>query len=91
MLDQSATAVRQRLVDIVRQILDNNGIARPFTNNDQLSAAGLTSIDMVNLMLTVESEFDILIPQAEINPENFRSISTIETLLIRIKPDPSHS
>ena len=36
---------------------------------------------MVNLMLAVEAEFDLEIPQAEMTPENFRSIETIETLV----------
>jgi acyl carrier protein len=41
---------------------------------------------MVSLMLTVEAEFDITIPASEITPENFRSVSTIETLILKINP-----
>jgi acyl carrier protein len=36
---------------------------------------------MVDLMLAVEAEFDIEIPEAEITPANFRSISTISSLM----------
>jgi acyl carrier protein len=39
---------------------------------------------MVNLMLAVEGEFDLNIPQQEITPENFRSVSSIESLLERL-------
>ena len=38
---------------------------------------GLTSMDMVNLMLGVEAEFDLTIPQSEITPENFQSLDTL--------------
>ena len=50
----------------------------------RLTDAGLTSIDMVNLMLAIEAEFDIMIPASDITPANFRSISTIEALIVKI-------
>jgi acyl carrier protein len=75
-----------RLLGLVNQILAKNSITRPLAINDPLTEAGLTSIDMVNLMLTVEAEFDIVIPASEITPENFRTISTIEALIVKINP-----
>ncbi len=36
---------------------------------------------MVNLMLAVELEFDIAIPQSDITPENFQSLSSIRALV----------
>jgi acyl carrier protein len=50
----------------------------------RLSELGMSSIKMVNLMLAVEGEFDLNIPQQEITPENFRSVSSIEALLERL-------
>jgi acyl carrier protein len=44
--------------------------------------AGLTSMDMVNLMLGVEAEFDFTIPQSEITPENFQSVKTLKRLIV---------
>ena len=41
---------------------------------------------MVNLMLAVEAEFDLEIPQEEMTPENFRSIETIERLVEALAP-----
>jgi acyl carrier protein len=38
-------------------------------------------MDMVNLMLGVEAEFDFTIPQSEITPENFQSIETLERMV----------
>jgi acyl carrier protein len=65
---------RDRLLALVRKILARNSIARPVSLDDQLTEAGLSSIEMVNLMLTIEAEFDIMIPASEITPTNFRSI-----------------
>jgi acyl carrier protein len=43
---------------------------------------GFTSMDMVNLMLGVEAEFDFTIPQSEITPENFQSVKTLERMIV---------
>jgi acyl carrier protein len=43
---------------------------------------------MVNLMLEVEAEFDFTIPQAEITPENFQSIRTLERMIVsQLQPE----
>jgi acyl carrier protein len=84
MLDRDAGLPRDRLLALVRQILAKNSIARPVSINDQLTETGLSSLDMVNLMLAIEAEFDIMIPASEITPANFRSISSIEALIVRI-------
>ena len=49
--------------------------------NDDLREIGLTSLDMVDLVLSVESEFNVRIPEAAITPANFRSIATIDALI----------
>ena len=54
------------------------GPVPPLIFDDQLIEAGLAFIDVVNLMLAVEPEFDVMIPAFEITPAKFRSISTIE-------------
>jgi acyl carrier protein len=48
----------------------------------RLVDVGLTSMDMVNLMLGVEAEFDFTIPQSEITPENFRSVKALERMIV---------
>ena len=39
-------------------------------------------MDMVNLMLGVEAEFDFTIPQGEITPENFQSVETLQRMVV---------
>ncbi len=78
------TAVRDRLLTLVAQILGKPGEARSLPLDGRLSELGMSSIKMVNLMLAVEGEFDLNIPQNDITPENFRSVLTIEALLARL-------
>jgi len=76
---------RHRLLELVGIMLTKNSVSRKASIDDQLSVAGLTSLDMVNLMLEVEAEFEVTIPGSEITPENFRSIATIEALILKLK------
>jgi acyl carrier protein len=86
MLDQITCTPTDRLMLLVEQLLAGKTVMRAISANDGLTEIGLTSIDMVNLMLAVEAEFDVMIPQSDITPENFRSISTIEALIAKLNP-----
>ena len=74
--------IQERLLALVRSILDQNAIVADVDPRTLLVDAGLTSMDMVNLMLAVEAEFDFTIPQGEITPENFQSVETLSRLVI---------
>jgi acyl carrier protein len=72
--------VQDRIPALVKSILEQAAIATELTPESLLVDVGLTLMDMVNLMLGVEAEFDFTIPQAEITPENFQSIKTLDEL-----------
>ncbi|MEA2949616.1 MAG: hypothetical protein QOI40_4946 [Alphaproteobacteria bacterium] len=74
-----------RVVGIVREILDRRSVSRPILPDDDLREAGLNSLDMVNLMLAVEAELDLKIPDADMTLRNFRSISAIEALVASLR------
>ena len=76
--------LQDRLIALVKDILAKNAIDRTPEIDARLSEVGLSSMDMVNLMFAVEAEFDIEIPAAEITPENFHSIASIEALMSRM-------
>lgn len=80
---QNVAEIRTRIVALVQGILEQNSIAAEVTADAKLVDIGLTSVDMVNLMLGVEAEFDFTIPQDEITPENFRSVATLERMVAR--------
>jgi len=72
------------LIGLVRRILGSTSdIKDPFPAGTRLSDLGVSSMKMVNLMLAVEVEFDIVIPQHEITPENFHSVDAIAGLVDR--------
>ena len=76
------TDIRSRVMTLVKAILEQNAITATVDPDTRLVDVGLTSMDMVNLMLGVEAEFDFTIPQPEITPENFQSVKSLEAMVI---------
>ena len=76
------TDVQGRIFALVKAILEQNSIAVEVHSESRLVDVGLTSMDMVNLMLGVEAEFDMTIPQSGITPENFQSVKTLELMIV---------
>ena len=74
--------VQNRIIKLVNGILEQNSLTAEATPSARLVDIGLTSMDMVNLMLGVEAEFDFTIPQAEITPENFQSVDTLQRMIV---------
>ena len=89
--DRVAALVRQALVRqaFVRQATDKQSINKAVGNDDDLRASGLSSLGLVNLMLSVETEFDLKIPERDMTPANFRSIARIAELVRTLSPQPA--
>jgi acyl carrier protein len=81
LLDRTNAHPTERVTQLVRQLMTKRSIDRPVGYDDVLSECGLSSLDMVNLMLAVETEFDIKIPDRDMTPSNFRSIAQIDKLV----------
>ena len=81
MLDRTNETVADRVAALVRKVLDREEINKPVGPDDDLRASGLSSLGLVNLMLSVESEFDLKIPEHDMTPANFRSITRIAELV----------
>ena len=75
--------VQDRILALVKAILRQNAITSDVTPESLLVDIGLTSMDMVNLMLSVEAEFDFTIPQGEITPENFQSVGSLQRMIVQ--------
>ena len=80
-MDRSSNSPGDRVIEIVQRMLTERSISHPLSSEDDLRTLGLTSLDLVNLMLSVEAEFDLEIPELDITPANFRSISTISKMV----------
>jgi acyl carrier protein len=71
----------QTILSLVQKLLEERSIVRKVTCEDSLLEAGLNSMDMLNLVLTVEAEFDVTIPESAITLKNLRTVSTIGSLV----------
>jgi acyl carrier protein len=80
-LDRPQDDPAGRITTLVRGFFAKRSIDRPVGPDDDLATSGLSSLDMVNLMLAVEAEFDLKIPDRQMTPSNFRSIRHITKLV----------
>ena len=83
MLD--TTSLTTRLLELARAAAPSLSATPGDPATVDLRAAGLTSIAAVRLMLDIESTFDVAIPDAELTPENFADVASIERLIGRLK------
>lgn len=81
MADGFSISAQELISGIVQGLLAKRAVATSVDAAQNLTDIGLTSLDMVNLMLAVEDEFGIEIPQRQMIPANFRSIAAIENLV----------
>jgi acyl carrier protein len=88
MTERAGAASKDRVAEIVRALLAQQGRDQTIGGDDDLADRGLSSTDMVSLMLTVEEEFGVKIPERELRPANFRSIASIDALVRSLMPQP---
>jgi acyl carrier protein len=81
MMDITNRTAQQRIEAIVRTFIKISPTDRVIAPDENLVELGLTSMDMVNLMLAVEAEFDVTVPGTNLNPAHFRSIMNIDRLV----------
>jgi acyl carrier protein len=77
-----AASVQDRVLSVVRSVLEQSAITADLHAEARLVDIGLGSVDMVALMLKVEAEFDLTLPEPEITPENFESVKTLELMIL---------
>ncbi|HMO28523.1 phosphopantetheine-binding protein [Enterovirga sp.] len=82
-IQPASTADRTR--SLARKVASHHAIKPDFKTSDALVDIGLSSLDLVNLMIAVEAEFDIMIPPALLSPKNFYSIDTIARMVETVR------
>jgi acyl carrier protein len=75
----------QKIGDLTREFAPALPSDAKLARDADLHQAGLTSMATVKLMLAIEAAYAVAIPDAELTPENFRSIAAIEALLVRLR------
>ena len=81
----SDVSSRDKIFRIVERFLAQRSIDRTLHPEDNLRDVGITSLDMVNIVLQVESACDVTIPDREITPANFRSVAAIDKLITGLR------
>jgi acyl carrier protein len=81
LLDRPNHDASERIAQLVRALLAKRSIDYQVGADEDLTACGLSSLDIVNLMLGVETEFDIKVLDRDMTPSNFRSIARIDALV----------
>ena len=75
------SSAKDRITAIASRMLLKRGVTTIPGSDENLRDAGLTSLDMVNLMLAIEAEFDIEIPQSAMTPDNFDTVAAMDALV----------
>ncbi len=84
MLDCRDDTLIDRLMGTVARIAEQHDVRAVIKPDDSLVDSGMTSMAMVDLILAVEADFGVAIPQAEMTPEAFRSPRSLASLLARL-------
>lgn len=71
----------ERISRLAASFLAKRGPPVAIRPGQDLRDAGLTSLDLMNLILAVESEFDLFIPEPKMTAANLRSVASIEALV----------
>jgi acyl carrier protein len=83
MLDK--TSLLTRLLELAGRVAPGLAEIQGDPTAADLRDAGMSSVAAVRLMLDLEAAFDVAIPDAELTPENFATLRTIEALIARLK------
>ena len=77
-------SIEARVAEVVRRVADQHEVRAEIAATDALVDSGMTSMAMVDLMLAIETAFDVTIPQRELTPANFQSIESLAALVARL-------
>lgn len=72
-------------IEKVREIVVSVTKKSEIQANDFLEAAGVTSMNIIQILSRIENIFDVEIPGEELNPENLKSIAAISNLIDKIR------
>ena len=62
-------------------------VAEPenFSDDDDLLEAGLDSMGIVRLIMHIEDQFSVTLPDSEIDPDNVKSFNALEQWIVQHK------
>ena len=83
-MQATASSVIERLEDVVRPHLRFLKPGENLAPDQNLGEIGLDSLASINLLVEIEEEFGIMIPDEELDENTFNSLSSLETLIEKL-------
>ena len=83
-VNNSCNSPKNRIVVIAERLLQQRSINHALSDEDNFEDVGMNSLDMAKLVLLVEDEFGLVLGKRDITPANFRSVSTISRLVVKL-------
>ena len=82
----SPDLIEARLLDFLRSEIYDPSV--PIETDTDLIAAGLDSFSLLKILIYIEKEFDLRIPDSEINEERMRSVKNLSRLINELLQRP---
>lgn len=70
--------MKKKIRDFILEELIFVSAPENFNDDDDLFEAGLDSMGIMRLVMFIETEFDITLPDNEIEPQNLRTVLSLE-------------
>jgi len=77
--------MKQALRDFIFQELIFVADPKSFSDDDNLLKAGLDSMGIMRLIMHIEDNFGVILPDTEIEPENVQSFNALEKWILQHK------
>jgi D-alanine--poly(phosphoribitol) ligase subunit 2 len=77
--------MKQKLREFVFQDLIFIADPSTFSDDDNLLNAGLDSMGIMRLIMFIETQFGVSLPDEEIDPDNLQSFNTLEHWILKHK------
>jgi acyl carrier protein len=75
--------MKTKLRDFIFQELIFVADPQQFSDDDDLLAAGLDSMGIMRLIMFIEEQFGVTLPDTEIEPDNVKSFNALEQWILR--------
>ena len=83
--DQGTTVDRVRAY-VVREFLGGDEGAQPGLDEDLLNSGIIDSLGLLKVIAWLESEFDIAVDDADLDPENFKDLQAVAAFVDDARP-----
>ncbi len=77
--------MKKKLRDFIFQELIFVADPEQFANDDDLLEAGLDSMGIMRLIMFIENEYGITLPNTEIEPDNVQTFNALEQWILKHK------